>query len=310
MELTGGGGHTATVIERGAAILLFGGANRVGKHFNDLIKIVPTQDTDTKAVTATYEAFKAGGDAPCPRSGHTANLHSTQGGEEKLYIFGGQNAALSTSYNDLYCLDVDKKSWACIHKGIGSSCPPPVNSHISCLHNDSKSLLIYGGANHLGPSNEMFSFDLEKQEWSKIPSRGALSDRIQGREMHAGVVDGDMLYVFGGRGQSGVLSDLSLFDLRSYQWVATVNTHIPRCAHTLTVLPCGRKALVLGGFSGNGFGQNCTIDLKSYQVEELADQTLEPRFAHSCVLWRENLCVWGGVSIDRDFNQLCTVNYP
>ena len=66
-----------------------------------------------------------------------------------------------------------------------------------------------------GSTNELYRLDLTSHSWSKVAGTGPLPAP---RSFHAMVAVKGKLYVFGGCGTAGRLSDLHSFDCESGSW--------------------------------------------------------------------------------------------
>ena len=66
-----------------------------------------------------------------------------------------------------------------------------------------------------GSTNELYKLDLSSHTWSQVAGKGTLPEP---RSFHAMVSVKGKLYVFGGCGTSGRLSDLHSFDCESGTW--------------------------------------------------------------------------------------------
>lgn len=66
-----------------------------------------------------------------------------------------------------------------------------------------------------GSTNELYSLNLLSHTWSQVAAAGAPPEP---RSFHAMVSIKDRLYIFGGCGMSGRLSDLHSFDCESGSW--------------------------------------------------------------------------------------------
>ena len=88
-------------------------------------------------------------------------------------------------------------------------------------------IYIFGGRQgiDMGESslNDLFYFDIETKTWTQIPGNDTFPAE---RSFHQMVSVGDNLFVFGGCGKSGRLSDLHEFDTATSKWIkhSNVNT--------------------------------------------------------------------------------------
>jgi len=103
------------------------------------------------------------GEAPSPRSAHSAVVH-----EEFMYIMGGWAGKGNTSFNDLYQFNLDTRIWK---KLEGTGVPPPsVRAHCAIIYRNSMYVTCGYGQN--GHCNDLYKYDIAKNEWSIIPTTG------------------------------------------------------------------------------------------------------------------------------------------
>eukprot|EP00600_Ochromonadales_sp_CCMP1393_P012553 CAMPEP_0175008500 /NCGR_PEP_ID=MMETSP0005-20121125/7010_1 /TAXON_ID=420556 /ORGANISM="Ochromonas sp., Strain CCMP1393" /LENGTH=589 /DNA_ID=CAMNT_0016264077 /DNA_START=6 /DNA_END=1775 /DNA_ORIENTATION=+ len=142
----------ATVIEVNGNVFIFGGADREQTHFQDLMAYRSSAAGASPADTATpvnknahFQAVKATGDVPMPRSGHSVVAYG-----KYILLFGGIDFAEEAVFNDLYLLDTETLEWGYV--GESGAEVLARNSHsMGIVSGDSggghKSyLVIYGGA--------------------------------------------------------------------------------------------------------------------------------------------------------------------
>ena len=115
-------------------------------------------------------------------------------------------------------------------------------------------MLLFGG-NNFDAVNELFSFDVNRREWSRIKPEGAPPSKRYG---HAAVATNDgRMIVFGGYNGT-FLDDVHELTLGGggdepprWRCVATSGTSpTPRDGHSAVLAPDGRTVLVYGGFDG------------------------------------------------------------
>jgi hypothetical protein len=91
-----------------------------------------------------WSAPKVIGNAPRPRSYHTATAVSCQeDGVSRLVIFGGNNAV--SSFNTVHVLETDGKRWAWVNPSVKGTIPSARTGHCATLLGDNKTIMIYGG---------------------------------------------------------------------------------------------------------------------------------------------------------------------
>ena len=68
--------------------------------------------------------------------------------------------------------------------------------------------------------NDLYYFDIETKTWTQIPENDTFPAQ---RSFHQMVSVGQKLFVFGGCGKSGRLSDLHEFDTTTSKWIKHSN---------------------------------------------------------------------------------------
>ena len=132
--------------------------------------------------------------------------------------------------------------------------PEPRFSHTTALSADGRLLILFGG-NNFDAVNELFTYDIERSEWSKLKAEGEKPSKRYG---HQAVVlaDGRMI-VFGGYNGT-FLSDVHelAFDEPSQsnpRWRPVPTSGAGPCArdgHSAVLAPDGTTLIVFGGFDG------------------------------------------------------------
>ena len=150
--------------------------------------------------------------------------------------------------------------------------PAPRNSHVACVVNGGRLLVVYGGSSpEVGPMSDVYLLDLEEgaERWIRPKVTGQAPEP---REMHAACVlpntpgDGDWngdreIIVVGGRGGASMLSDAVVLDAQRLEWVRRGDVGAAVCAHTAVPWRLGRSgaALLFGGFGGAALRGNDTV---------------------------------------------------
>ena len=90
-------------------------------------------------------------------------------------------------------------------------------------------IYIFGGRQgiDMGESslNDLFYFDIETKTWTQIPGNDTFPAE---RSFHQMVSVGEKLFVFGGCGKSGRLSDLHEYDTVTSKWIKHSNVKSTR----------------------------------------------------------------------------------
>ena len=236
---------------------------QVPRAFDDvwILRLIASPDASS-APTARWvrktTTFAGPGRLP-QRSGATATAVGRM-----VYVFGGQDPSRGTCFNDVVVLDCDDWSWSRLP--IAGASPPPRNAHVACAADNGRLLVIHGGSSPEEGPWATSTFSTSK----KAPSDGfdpPSADKPLSRERctppppfsrAARTRPPRELLILGGRGRSGVLSDVAVLNLDHMAW--TRRGHLGRavCAHTAVpwrVETAGEDAaanaaLVFGGFDG------------------------------------------------------------
>ena len=85
-------------------------------------------------------------------------------------------------------------------------------------------IYIFGGRQGIDMGecslNDLFYFDIETKTWTQIPGNDTFPAE---RSFHQMVSVGEKLFVFGGCGKNGRLSDLHEFDTATSKWIKHSN---------------------------------------------------------------------------------------
>lgn len=139
------GGHTGVMV--GNLFIVFGGTLYKGDNKFAYLNDTWALDVDTMK----WHLPKCAGRPPGGRYGHTAVVV-----DYKVYIFGGKGEG-GILYNDLWCLDVEKWSWAMIPSSTAA--PPGTRFGHSMIAVGDK-LAVFGGWDGRAANNEFWLFDL------------------------------------------------------------------------------------------------------------------------------------------------------
>ena len=308
-----GGCASATV---GDMCLFIGGTDRSPRAFDEVWVLKMAPESPDGVSTSDWRwirkstTVRGGGTLPA-RTGATATAVG-----RKVYVFGGQEPSRGTCFNDVVVLDCDSWEWSRLE--ISGPSPPPRNSHVACVVNGGRLLVVYGGSSpEVGPMSDVYLLDLEEgaERWIRPKVTGQAPEP---REMHAACVlpntpgDGDWngdreIIVVGGRGGASMLSDAVVLDAQRLEWVRRGDVGVAVCAHTAVPWRLGRSgaALLFGGFGGAALRGNDTVTVdgttlktitKGVSSEDMAFAP-EPRFAHSSCPVGEHVLPGGGMLV-------------
>ncbi|KAF0689615.1 Aste57867_18946 [Aphanomyces stellatus] len=314
----GGAALTSITTQGKTRIYLIGGANRDADAFNDVHIFNLEEKKWTRVSPRNSSAFT-------PRSGHSAVAHGSF-----IYVFGGVNMQLGEVYNDLHVLDTVTMEWT--QPNARGAAPSPRNSHAAVA--TTRGMLVLGGSSpHVGTMNDAFllpwSGSDDELEWQSI----ACPHDLPKRELHAACASRGLVYVCGGRLETGQLcGELSIVDTDTWTWTRSQLPMWHRCAHASGIL--GSQWVHYGGWDGgHGFLGDCweltlasPTSMEHVPVTPLDDSfpgmdtprvelKLEPsvtiagRFAHcGCVVTdshgRPGLVFFGGMTVQDDLNDL------
>ena len=99
--------------------------------------------------------------------------------------------------------------------------PTPRASTVCSIVND-HFLLVFGGVGITSYHSDLFLLDLVKSGWSEIQPTTSPPTARGGA--CGGVIEDRALFVFGGRGDNGLLDESSLFDLETLEWTTVATT--------------------------------------------------------------------------------------
>lgn len=202
---SGRSGHSATLMTASNDLVVFGGVK--GTKFQNSVSVLDT-------ARWKWSAPKIAGDAPRPRSYHTATAVPRSHGKSWLVIFGGNDR--SVSFDSVHCLETDGKTWTWINPLTTGTIPTPRTGHTAILLADQKRILIHGGWDPNVDSaddnifHDSYVLDTSSWTWTKASTPtfwelDGISDGGPRRVGHtSSLVDGDSgdqecVHLFGGR---------------------------------------------------------------------------------------------------------------
>ena len=166
-------------------------------------------------------------------------------------------------------------------------------------------IVIFGGScyttgGHFAYYNDTYVLDTENRLWHKVQCSGEAPAPRYG---HSVELVGSRMFVFGGRGASGALRDISFLDLVEWTWVSVSVTSAspsPRFFHASLLV--GRKIVIHGGWDAH---TRCMGDLWVFNSDtftwvrpKCAGILPSPRYGHSLDLLGDGriLC-YGGCAV-------------
>ncbi|KAI6870782.1 hypothetical protein KC338_g2897 [Hortaea werneckii] len=234
-------GHASLLV--GNAFIVFGGDTKMdeGDSLDDTLYLL---NTSTKQWSRALPA----GPRPPGRYGHTLNILGS-----KIYIFGGQVEGYF--FNDLVAFDLNAlqqstNRWEILIQNTidggppHGQIPPARTNHTMVSWNDR--LYLFGGTDGVSWFNDVWSYDPRTNSWTQLECIGYIPSP---REGHAASLVGDVMYIFGGRTESGDdLGDLAAFRISSRRWYTFQNmgpSPSPRSGHSMTTV--GKNVVILAG---------------------------------------------------------------
>lgn len=199
-----------------------------------------------------FKCFDKQSSAPSHRHSHSSVVVN-----QTMYIFGGLSGT-STSYNDLWTLDLNTKQWS--RPTTSGNYPSPKAAATLTSYNNS--LVLYGGYSHpySYPFNQQVNFfdefhfyDIDKHFWTqKLFSQD--SPRLAGHS--ASIIQSNILVLFGGcNGSLGnKTNSIHCLSLDKCEWLF-IDKLIdgpkpdPRYGHSQITLD-DERILVIGGCGG------------------------------------------------------------
>ena len=158
-------------------------------------------------------------DAPVERSSH--GISEIDG---VVYVFGGEDSEKVPVNSSVYALNLSNQNLsdgsAKWRKIEGSkTCPIPRVAHAQATIGNK--IYVFGGQS-VGTVkaesvlNDLYYFDVKTETWTEVSANGG--NVPASRSFHAMASVGSSLFVFGGCGDNGRLSDLHEFDTKSLIW--------------------------------------------------------------------------------------------
>jgi len=151
--------------------------------------------------------LKIDGDAPRPRSYHSATVVSKGDQKDWIVIFGGNNK--DSCFDTVHVLEHNHGRWSWINPVVFGDAPAPRTGHSATLLDDGTTILVQGGwdPNDTEDDEELvfddgFFLDTSTWEWSQAPAIAA-GPRVG----HTAVQHGEQIHVFGGRLAGGIFSN-------------------------------------------------------------------------------------------------------
>jgi Galactose oxidase, central domain len=166
---------------------------------------------------------------------------------EAVYIYGGQT--MERIIGEFFIYDARKHKMEKIEKERN---PGPRNACSMAYSKELWSVFLYGGANELGPLNDLWVFEEKTNEWREIKIKGMQS----GREMAAMSIDEKTkrIFVAGGRNAAQIFDSIICIDLQEGSCnECSFKLPKPLCAFGFAPFQNGQSLLLYGGTDGMSF---------------------------------------------------------
>eukprot|EP00250_Pteridium_aquilinum_P012890 c21008_g1_i1 orf=658-2391(-) len=215
----------------------------------------------------------------------------------KMLVVGGDSDL--GMLNDVQQLHLGKLSWsglAPLSRTKATQQLPLCRGH-SLIAWGQRLLLITGETNPPMETVSVWSFDMEKENWSKVEAKGELPVVRSG---HSVTRAGSVLILFGGEDAKGrKLNDLHMFDLKSSMWLpllAMGSVPSPRSKHVAAIYD-DRLLLVFGGASKSKYLNDLyALDFEAMEWSRLKTRGVSPGPRAECagVLFNDKWYIAGG----------------
>lgn len=184
--------------------------------------------------------------------------HSACTYENSMYVFGGCTATCTT-FNDLWRLDLDTRTWVrLITKG---NYPSPKACATMLYYK--KNFILFGGWSHPSPYpvhqqwklfNELHMYSIENNKWFGISTLEAPPPT----SAHSASIHNNRMIVFGGICNGYRSNDVWCLNLDSYNWHKQATSNVkPQPRYGQSQIELGDKhLLVLGGCTGPNAAMN------------------------------------------------------
>ena len=158
------------------------------------------------------------GTGPIERSSHGMSVIA-----DTLYIFGGENTARIPIDSSMYVIKLSQNgdetfvpTWRKIEPSSNS--PVPRIAHSQAVIGEK--IYIFGGRQGItmeeSPLNDLHYFDVRTETWTEVqPKKGSVPSP---RSFHQMVSIDTSLFIFGGCGNDGRMSDLYEFNTTDGSW--------------------------------------------------------------------------------------------
>ncbi|MEM3397385.1 MAG: kelch repeat-containing protein [Thermoplasmata archaeon] len=193
---------------------------------------------DTWVFTNGEWTKKSGVNAPPPRA-FSAIAYSPSDG--MVYVFGGRNG--TTVFDDFWAYNISADIWTKI-----TTSPAPTQRYGATLtyHQSSGKLLLFGGNNSTVLLNDLWEFNPQTKTW--VNRNPLTPPSIRYFHATAYAETNAKLYLFGGLGNTGSLSDFYEYNYTANRW--TLLTSVPQARYGHIMAYLSGNLIVAGGTNG------------------------------------------------------------
>lgn len=178
----------------------------------DSTSLALTSDSSPSQGHLKWSRYSSDGQGtPGPRSSHTLAAVGS-----KLYVLGGEVTPRLPLAAEVCAFDLEHQRWTALPASGEQPCPILGHSTTTI----GASLFVFGGRTGTQVAetslNELHVFDTKHNAWSKVTdANGSPPDP---RSYHAAASVGASMYIFGGCGEDGRLSDLHEYNTSTSSW--------------------------------------------------------------------------------------------
>ncbi|MCO5562376.1 hypothetical protein L7F22_016003 [Adiantum nelumboides] len=247
---------------------------------------------DSSGEDRRWTLFYPSGSTPGTRYHHSAAVIG-----RKMLVVGGDSGP--GMLNDVQQLHLGKLNWKVLappSKTKAAQQLPLCKGH-SLIAWGQRLLLVTGETDPPMEHVSVWSFDMEKKNWSKVEAKGELPNVRSG---HSVTRAGSVLILFGGEDAKGrKLNDLHMFDLKSSMWLpllAMGSVPCPRSKHVAAIYD-DRLLLVFSGVSKSKYLNDLyALDFEAMEWSRLKTRGVIPGPRAECagVLFNDKWYIAGG----------------
>lgn len=210
-----------------------------------------------------------------------------------FHMFGGVHGPQRLA--DTWNYDGDTDSWALLHPADS----PSARAAAACaVDSAGRQGILFGGATATALLKDTWAFSLDSLQWTLVPTPTSPA-----RRQYACAASDPLtrrIWMFGGRGQAGPLSDLWYFAPESLTWtqVDRPGGPGPRYLSSMSFDRVRRKLLVFGGNNDttlSGELWSFQVDSQEWRPEPYGTISPSPREGHTAISDNQNqMVIYGG----------------